>query len=116
MKAVKRALTALLLLLSASASSSDAHAQETRRRVPRGEVTGLEMGIDGSLEAIPGGTLRWFVDLYEVVGRRDLRPAPNVALTVTGSFAPGEPLLEIRTDAQGRARLEVPIPVDRDEG
>lgn len=116
MKAVKHALTALMLLLSASASSSDAHAQETRRRVPRGEVTGLEMGIDGSLEAIPGGTLRWFVDLYEVVGRRDLRPAPNVALTVTGSFAPGEPLLEIRTDAQGRARLEVPIPVDRDEG
>lgn len=109
---MKRAIVSLLLLSVTSA----AHAQETRRRVPRGEVTGLEMGIDGALTATPGAALEWFVSVYEVVQRRDLRPAANVTLTATGSHAPGAPLTTVRTDASGRAHLVIPIPADLEHG
>ena len=83
-----------------------------RRRVAAGEVTGLEMGIEGSLRAIPGGEVRWFVSLYEVLRRRDLQLSPGSTLRVTASFARGEPIATVTTDARGRAEITMPIPAD----
>lgn len=102
-------ITACLLLAAASA---EAQGTQARRRVPPGEVTGLEMRIEGGLSAPPGGRVRWFVTLYEVVRRRDLRPAPDATLRVLASFAPGEPVQVVRTDAAGHAAIEVPFPDD----
>ncbi len=106
-------LTFCMLWLVAAVFPQDVSAQtHARRRVPVGEVTGLDMAIDGSLEAIPGGQVRWFVTLYEVVGQRNLRPAAGATLTATASFAPAEPIASVVTDALGRAALELPIPDD----
>lgn len=103
---------ALVLCVLLAPSLVTAQPTRARRRVPRGDVTGLEMAIDGSLNAVPGASTRWFVTLYEVVGRRDLRPAPNATLRVTASFSRGEPLAVVRTDAGGHAVVEIPIPED----
>jgi hypothetical protein len=108
---MKRAITTLLLLSLAAPASAQTF---TRRRVPAGEVTGLEMGIEGSLVAIPGGHLRWFITTYEVVQRRDLRPSPRTTVRVTASYAPGAPLLELETDPSGRASIDLALPEDLD--
>ncbi|MBW2464302.1 MAG: hypothetical protein JRH11_21815, partial [Deltaproteobacteria bacterium] len=106
-------LTFCVLSLLAAVIPDGVSAQtHARRRVAAGEVTGLDMGIDGSLEAIPGGRVRWFVTLYEVVGQRNLRPAAGATLTATASFAPAEAIASVVTDALGRAALELPIPDD----
>lgn len=100
----------LVVVALIAACASPAGAQPTRVDVPRGEVTGLEMGIDGSLVAVPGGRLRWFVTVFEVVRRRDLRPSPQTALRVLASHHRAAPVAEAMTDAGGRAALEVEIP------
>jgi len=106
---------AVLLSFSFVWSAADASAQTfARRLVPRGEVTGLEMGIEGSLTAIRGDRVRWYVTLYEVLRRRDLRPSPGSTLEVTASFSPGEPVTTVQTDSRGRAALEIPIPDELD--
>lgn len=81
-----------------------------RRSVAAGEVTGLEMGIEGDLHAVPGGVVRWFVTLHEVVRRRELRPSAGSTLLVTASHAPNAPVATARTDERGRADLTIPIP------
>ncbi len=103
--------TIVLLLVLACALPVDAQTQ-TRRRVAPGEVTGLEMGIEGTLSVVPGGRLRWFITLYEVVGHRDLRPSAGSTVRATASHARGEPLTVVTTDALGRAMLELAIPED----
>lgn len=107
-------MRAVVYLVCSMLFASTAAAQGTaaRRRVAAGEVTGLEMGIEGTLRAPPGGRLRWFVTLYEVVNRRDLRPAPDATLRVLASFARGETVAVVRTDAGGHAAIEVPFPDD----
>lgn len=100
-----------LLLIAAMAAPASAQTF-ARRRVPAGEVTGLEMGIDGTLSAVPGGRVRWFITLYEVVRRRDLRPSGRSTVRVTSSHAPGAPVAEVQTDPQGRAAIELAIPED----
>lgn len=97
---------------------SVALAQPTRARrlVAAGEVTGLEMGIEGSLSALPGAPTRWFVTLYEVVRHRDLRPSADATLRVLASFSRGEPIAVVQTDAGGRATIEIPIPDDLVDG
>ncbi len=107
---ITAALTAALLLAPALGAAQPS--SRARRRVAAGEVTGLEMGIDGSLRAVPGGRVRWFVTLYEVLRRRDLRPAPGATLRVTASFVRGGPIQVVQTDAAGHATLEIPIPRD----
>ena len=53
-------LLALLALL-APLGALPAHAQTSMyREVPKGEVTGLELGIEGALRVSRGGRLRWF--------------------------------------------------------
>jgi hypothetical protein len=102
------ALARAALLLS-TLSASEASAQFARRRVPQGEVTGLEMGIQGGLRAIPGERLRWELTLFEVVRRTDLRPSPGSRVRATSSSAPATVLAEVTTDAAGRASVELPI-------
>lgn len=108
---MRRLSHVLLTLLLLGATSAEAQTR-ARRRVAAGEITGLEMGIEGSLQVIPGGTLRWFVTVYEVVRRRELRPSGDTTLVVSSSFSRGEPLAEVTTDARGRAAIEVAIPED----
>jgi hypothetical protein len=79
------------------------------REVPRGEVTGLEMGIEGSLVATPGAPVRWWITLYEVVRRRELRPAPGCSVRAMASHDRAEPIAAITTDASGRAALVMPM-------
>ena len=81
-----------------------------RRDVPRGRVSGLEMGIEGNLKVPPGGRVRWFVTVYEIVGGRQLRPAAATRLRALASFLRREPVATATTDALGRARLEFQVP------
>jgi hypothetical protein len=104
-----RLLVAGALLLAAPVRAQ----QLARVDVPGQDgVTGLEMGIEGSLRAIPGGRLRWFVTVHEIVAGRELRPAARAALKVLASFQPAKPLLETVSDAGGRARIELAIPAE----
>src|SRR5690606_36947091 len=97
----------------ATVSPTDAEGQaRSRRRVPAGEVTGLEMGIEGTVQGFAGDRVRWHVTVYEVLRRRDLRPAANAELTVTTSYL-RDPVTTVRADVRGRATLEIPMP---DEG
>ncbi|MCB9594228.1 MAG: hypothetical protein H6719_15960 [Sandaracinaceae bacterium] len=105
-------LVLLFCVLLASPAPALAQGARARRAVSAGEVTGLEMRIEGSLRAPPGGTVRWFVTLYEVVRRRDLRPAPGATLRVMTSNARGEPVQVVQTDADGHASIEIPFPDD----
>ncbi len=109
-----RALAAVALLLLAPASGASAQTA-ARRLVGPGEVTGLEMSIDGALHAPPGGTVRWLVTTYEVLRRRDLRVAAGVQLSVTASHADGPALFTTRSDASGHAVVELTLPSDLDE-
>jgi hypothetical protein len=108
---MKRLFPLLALCLAIVPMSAGAQ-QYARRDVPHGDVTGLEMTIEGALSAPRGGELSWFVTVYEVLHRRDLRPAAGVALRVTASFSEGPPVFETQTDADGRAVLTVAIPAD----
>ena len=81
-------LGALLSMLAmASSFAVPAHAQSSfaRRRVSAGEVTGLEMGIEGTLGAVPGGRVRWYLTLHEVIRRRDLRVSPGSVIRATAT-------------------------------
>ena len=103
---------ALAVLVATGAAGHAVGQQRARRTVPAGEVTGLEMAIEGALAAAPGARVTWLVTVYEVLRRRDLRPAPGVALSVTGAFSSGPALLRTRTDAEGHATLSVALPDD----
>lgn len=109
-----RRLAAILLTVFLA---THAHAQERARRlVAAGEVTGLEMSIEGALHAPPGGRVRWLVTTYEVLRRRDLRVAGGITLTVTASFADGPALMTTTSDAAGHAVLELALPDDLESG
>jgi hypothetical protein len=101
---------AFVLMLSIASS---AHAQSfTRRRVAAGAVTGIEMGIEGTLTGVPGGRVRWFLTVYEVLERRDLRIAPDARITVTASYARAEPVATAVADANGMADVAFDLPDD----
>lgn len=99
-------LYALLAALPAQAQTS------MYREVPQGEVSGLEMGIEGTLHVTRGSRLRWFVTVYEIVHGRTLRPAADATLSAEASFRKKEPLAKAVTDANGRAELAFEIPAD----
>lgn len=115
-RAVVLALSLAPLCVSAAALPTSARAQQlTRRPVRGGAVNGLEMGIEGATIVARGSTLRWLVTLYEIVGHDELRPAAGGQVRVAASFSPGDALAELRTDAWGRAEIEVPVPAKRTE-
>ena len=104
-------LAALAILSVVALVSIEAGAQRfTRIDVPRGQVSGLEMGIEGNLQAPPGGQVRWYVTVYEIVGGRKLRPAAATKLRALASFHRREPVATATTDALGRARIEFEVP------
>jgi hypothetical protein len=111
---VSRRLLAALALLFVIAP---AHAQVAGRRpVAAGDVTGVELQLEGSLSVERGGTLRWSVVAYEVVGLDTLRPAPGAEIRLATSLRrraddDGAPLT-VTADARGRAVIELPIPND----
>jgi len=75
-------------------------------------VVGVEMSIEGGLSAPRGGTLRWILTAYEVRGLSELRPAPDATVHVATSLEQTADAAEVRTDAFGRAMVELPIPED----
>ncbi|MEM9190154.1 MAG: hypothetical protein AAGF12_13300 [Myxococcota bacterium] len=98
---------ALWLVTSVAAGQS-----ATRRPVRRGDVTGVELGIDGLSSVTRGGVLRWGVTAYEVVGVRDLRIAPGAEIKLFTSIDPATPAAEETADAFGRATLTFSVPED----
>ncbi|MCB9629617.1 MAG: hypothetical protein H6725_19795 [Sandaracinaceae bacterium] len=105
---------ALALALTAAApvslGVSGAAAQAARAR-PRGEVTGVEITLEGGLEARRGGPLRWLITTYEVTGTHTLRLAPGAQIRLSSSLQ-GAADVEAVSDARGRAILQLPIPDD----
>src|SRR5690606_31494629 len=92
------------------ALAAPAQAQQARARV-RGDVAGLEMGLEGALSAPRGGTLRWLVTGYEVLGLSELRPAAGVQIHVATSLEQTEETV-VTADALGHAAVAVPVPDD----
>ncbi|MCU0671812.1 MAG: hypothetical protein MUE69_03350 [Myxococcota bacterium] len=93
-----------------------ASAQPLRRALPMGELSGLELGIEGPMTVTPGTRARWFVVAHEVVRDRDLRPARDARIEALASYEPAHPVAETRTDAYGRAVVEVAIPAELPSG
>lgn len=105
-------LLALLVgLLSFHAAVAEAQSA-ARRPVRRGDVTGLELQLEGALVAPRGGKLRWLMNVYEVVGLQDLRPAAGARIRVLTSLTPEEAAAAPTTDRNGRALAEFDIPED----
>lgn len=107
----KRAwLVSLAIVLAAALVAPEARARLARRDVPRGQVSGLEMAIEGNMKVVPGARLRWFVTVYEIVRGRDLRPAAATKLLALASFHRKAPVATATTDRYGRARIEFAVP------
>ncbi len=88
-------------------------AQQTMHRpVNAGDVTGLEMSIEGVRHAPRGGHLRWLLAVHEVVGLSDLRPAQRTHVRLLSSLVRDHAVSEADTDARGRAEVGFDIPAD----
>ncbi len=105
-----RYVVVLFSFAFATASTSVARAQVVAHRPVEGEVTGLEMSIEGPTSAAPGDQLRWLVTVYEVVGQRELRPAPGATVRAFVSYERARPAAEITADTHGRAQVDVTLP------
>ncbi len=100
--------------VSTAFTTRDAGAQQaTRRVVQDGEVSGLELALEGTRAPVRGGRMRYLLTVYEVVGQRALRPAPGASIRVAASFQRDRPLAELVTDALGRAEVTLDVPPDR---
>jgi hypothetical protein len=111
---MKRAITTCCLVAAGCLMfCATAGAQTAGRRPVRraSGVTGVDLGLEGALEVPRGGTLRWLMTAYEVVGLRDLRPAPRATISVATSFDPADST-EVTTDDLGRAVLSLTVPAD----
>ncbi|UJR86143.1 alpha-2-macroglobulin family protein [Sandaracinus amylolyticus] len=102
-----------LILLVISLCAATVSAQSAGRTSLRGaEIQGLELGLEGALSAPRGGHLRWLLTAYEVIGTSDLRPGADAGIQLTTALDPSAPMIPMRTDASGRATLELAIPED----
>lgn len=109
-------MTRLLLAITVALATAPGRAQLSRRGLPAGDITGLEMTLEGPQDVLPGETARWFVTVHEIVRDRDFRPAAGVALRALASYEPTRAVAEATTDEYGRATLELAVPADREEG
>ncbi len=107
---LRAAVLMMALTVATTVTPKPSEAQRTRRNVPKGAVTGLEMAIEGTMSVSPGGRLRWFVTVYEIVNGREFRPAKEVELAAQASFHQHEPVATARTDARGRAAIDFVVP------
>ncbi|MDW8363640.1 MAG: hypothetical protein RMK74_14670, partial [Myxococcales bacterium] len=105
----------LLALADIAISNAEAQPGATRRPVPPGAVTGVDVALEGSRRAPRGGTARWLVTVYDVVGATDLRPSPSARIRLTSSLDPMRVVSDVEADAHGRALLELAIPEDAPE-
>lgn len=103
-------LVSLAIVLAAASVAPPARARLARVNVPRGQVSGLEMAIEGNMKVVPGARVRWFVTVYEIVRGRDLRPAAATKLLALASFHRKAPVATATTDRYGRARIEFEVP------
>ncbi len=104
----------VLLLLILGTLQADAQ-QATHRPVRIGEVTGVELQLEGSLSVRRGSRLSWYVTAYEVLGLDRLRPAAGAAIEVSTSLAPGRPASTAVTDERGRTLIAFEVPEDAPE-
>jgi len=119
----KRSLPSTALVLSlclgaaglAALTPASSLAQATARVRPRGDVTGVEVTLEGGLTARRGGSLRWLITTYEVTGTHALRLAPGAQVRLSSSLQGAEDV-EVVADARGRALIELPIPLDAPAG
>lgn len=103
------------LTLSSLLFASLADAQAARRPVrARGNVTGVELSLVGSLSAPRGGFLRWSMTAYDVVGLSELRPSSGAQVRVDTSLDTDSSAVDVEADARGRVVVEIPIPEDAD--
>src|SRR5688572_14457528 len=116
-----RVLVVLVVLLGLGLALSPvtSHAQPApgaggaaRRPVRAGDVTGVELGLEGALRVTRGQPLRWLVTVHEVVGLQDLRPAPGAQVQVLSSLDPAAPAADVQADARGRAVIAFDVPED----
>lgn len=91
--------------------SSPVDAQTARRAVRAGNVTGLELGLEGAMSGIRGRELVWLITAYEVVGLDQLRPSPNTRVRVATSLDDAS-VIRLTTDERGRTVVRLPIPAD----
>lgn len=101
-------VASLLPLFGAMASAQSS----TYRPVRRGDVTGVELQLDGPLHVVRGTRLRWAMTAYEVVGLDGLRPAGGAEVHVATSLEDEEAKADATTDVAGRVLVEIPIPED----
>ena len=104
-------LSALVLAL-ASLGVTHASAQSAGHVALRGDVHGVELSLEGGMQATRGSTLRWLTTVYEVVGLSDLRLAPHAEIQVTTQLDPTAPPVVFHVDSHARAAVDVPIPAD----
>lgn len=105
-------LACIVVLLGASV----VEAQATRTALPTGQVTGLEMTIEGPREVRPGETPRWMIAAHEIHRDRDYRPAVGISVRMFASIQRDEPVAEATTDAHGRAILSMNVPEEDTSG
>ncbi len=110
-RTTRRMLSVLLSLLPLGALSAQ---QATHRPVRGGEVTGVELQLEGALSVRRGTRLRWYLTAYEVRGLDRLRPAAGAELQVATSLAPGRPVTAA-ADGRGRALVSLEVPDDAPE-
>ncbi|NOY93573.1 MAG: hypothetical protein GXP55_20505, partial [Deltaproteobacteria bacterium] len=99
------------LMLPLGVPSSDAQTP-ARRPVRAGAVTGVEMQIEGAMNAPRGGALSFAVTAYDVLGLDQLRPSPHATIRALSSLAPAEAAAEVEADRNGRALIRIPVPDD----
>lgn len=109
MKNLRTRVTMALLLVGVVATST---AAQPRPRAASGNVTGIELGLEGSVSGVRGGSLRWILTVHEVVGVSDLRPAARATARIVTSATPYDQSVSITTDAYGRGVIDLPIPSD----
>ena len=109
---MKIALKIAAILIACGAvvgAPHSANAEGTRAPVRVGDVTGIDLNLDGNLSATRGHPWRAFATVYEVVGLRDLRPARGAHVRLTTSIAHSH-AAELTTDDHGRILLQLDVP------
>ncbi len=86
---------ALFALVLTTAPSLAAAQGFTRRALPGGAITGLELTLEGPQSVEAGQRARWFVALHEVVRDQAYRPASGANIQVLASYQYGEPVADV---------------------